>query len=80
MIRNVSSLKHLDQLVGIDDDLSDLYDLSRRTAEHVCCISLVRLITTRVRQRVLEKIQLWGPSFSLSRQFEFHDPRNRYCV
>lgn len=26
---------------------------------------------------MLEKTQLWGPSFNLSRQFEFHDPRNR---
>lgn len=33
----------------------------------------------RVRQRVVEKTQLWGPTFSLSRQFEFHDPRNRYA-
>ncbi|CAM9389683.1 unnamed protein product, partial [Laminaria digitata] len=37
-------------------------------------------IASRVRQRVLEKTQLWGPSFSLSRQFEFHDPRNRHDI
>eukprot|EP00903_Cladosiphon_okamuranus_P013950 g12974.t1 len=37
-------------------------------------------VASRVRQRVLEKTQLWGPSFSLSRQFEFHDPRNRGMV
>ncbi|CAM9842968.1 unnamed protein product [Pylaiella littoralis] len=37
-------------------------------------------VASRVRQRVLEKTQLWGPGFSLSRQFEFHDPRNRGMV
>eukprot|EP00904_Undaria_pinnatifida_P002651 jgi/Undpi1/12387/HiC_scaffold_5.g02059.m1 len=37
-------------------------------------------VASRVRQRVLEKTQLWGPTFSLSRQFEFHDPRNRGMV
>ncbi|CAM9175845.1 unnamed protein product [Hapterophycus canaliculatus] len=37
-------------------------------------------VASRVRQRVVEKTQLWGPSFSLSRQFEFHDPRNRGMV
>lgn len=53
--------------------------LSRRMAENVPRIlPPVPPIATRVRQRVVEKTQLWGPSFSLSRQFEFHDPRNRY--
>ncbi|CAM9910415.1 unnamed protein product, partial [Ascophyllum nodosum] len=37
-------------------------------------------VASRVRQRVMEKTQIWGPSFSLSRQFEFHDPRNRGMV
>jgi Ca2+-binding EF-hand superfamily protein len=37
-------------------------------------------VAARVRQRVLEKLQQWGAKFSLSRQFEFHDPRSRGFV
>ncbi|CAM9255060.1 unnamed protein product [Chrysoparadoxa australica] len=42
-------------------------------------------VAARIRQAsqlicVIEKIQLWGPSFSLVKQFEFHDPRNKGFV
>ncbi|KAG5183282.1 hypothetical protein JKP88DRAFT_241452 [Tribonema minus] len=37
-------------------------------------------VASRVRQRVLEKTQQWGPQFSLSRQFEFHDPHGKGLV
>jgi hypothetical protein len=41
-------------------------------AVHVC--------NCRVRQRVIEKTQQWGPQFSLVRQFEFHDPHTKGFV
>ncbi|CAM9546042.1 unnamed protein product, partial [Phaeothamnion confervicola] len=41
---------------------------------------LLEDVAARVRQRLLEKTQQWGPSFSLARQFEFHDARNRGFV